>query len=849
MKALKEKVEDKLFKQDQSLKTVYMLCKPKPYYDEKKNVAVGYKNPLYLTSAMRVQSPLYNGYEIVKTNHAPIVVHDSKEILEIAKITRKKMLEKVKNPMYVEQKVKFTPPNYSKENYLGTFTSETSDPRTDMLVQRDSRDCDPCLETHFSNDGVSTQYTDKDYEAYTIAQSRCLGLKLEISKLKPKIKKDDHSEMMKHFFKLKTTSLLIENEKLKAHLKGKVKCVTIDTVKPKLLAPGMHAIDVEPISPRDKNNKEAHLYYLKHLKDSVETLREIVEEARIKRPLDNVLEYAYLYTKRSQELLEYKHVVQQKANKTNAPVIPSTGINNFTQASGSKPRSNTKKNKILPAQSDNKKKVEDYSRNNKSNLKKANRVDSSISSKRTVVHIILWYLDSGCSKHMTGNRSRLRNFVKKFIGIVRFGNDHFVATMGYEDYVIGDSVISRVYYMEGLRHDLFPVGQFCDLDLEVAFRKHFCYVRNVDGVELLKGSHERRYRKTKLYSCGSCSNNVDILKSSNVSVGESGLVPNPVPAPPYVPPTNKELEMLFQLMFDEYFEPLSVESPVHSTLAAQVLVISAGTPSSTTIDHDAPLTSHSPSSSYIQPLFIHQGVAVGPTIKDNSFVHADNDPFINVFAPEPSSEESSSMDEGIDFKESFAPVARIEAIRIFIANAVNKNMIIYQMDVKIAVSHVFIKQASTSGTQTDSALVYYTDGSAEVHENCDDNEIFNMFTQEEQYIELLEPILESHQVLQHDNDVIFEDTSVEQGGETVEQHPANFEETHALYESLYQNLAIEVEKVNSVNRKLKENNADLTTELARFKNQGVLKLVKKNMTNLKGVTNSPFIKNNVFLKR
>nr|GFA55357.1 hypothetical protein [Tanacetum cinerariifolium] len=92
-------------------------------------------------------------------------------------------------------------------------------------------------------------------------------------------------------------------------------------------------------------------------------------------------------------------------------------------------------------------------------------------------------------------------------------------------------------------------------------------------------------------------------------------------------------------------------------------------------------------------------------------------------------------------------------------------------------------------------------------------------TSEEQYTELLEPILESHQVPQNDNDVISEDTSVEQGGERVKQHPINFEETRSLYESLYQNLAIKVEKVNSVNRKLKETNADLTTELARFKNQ------------------------------
>nr|GEZ57196.1 hypothetical protein [Tanacetum cinerariifolium] len=76
-------------------------------------------------------------------------------------------------------------------------------------------------------------------------------------------------------------------------------------------------------------------------------------------------------------------------------------------------------------------------------------------------------------------------------------------------------------------------------------------------------------------------------------------------------------------------------------------------------------------------------------------------------------------------------------------------------------------QASTSGTQTNSALVYDTDGSAEVHENCDDNEIFSMFTQEEQYTELLELILKSHQVPHNDKDVISEDTSVEQGGETV----------------------------------------------------------------------------------
>ncbi|GJT73377.1 retrovirus-related pol polyprotein from transposon TNT 1-94 [Tanacetum coccineum] len=112
-----------------------------------------------------------------------------------------------------------------------------------------------------------------------------------------------------------------------------------------------------------------------------------------------------------------------------------------------------------------------------------------------VVQVILWYLDSGCSKHMTGNRSKLKNFVEKFIGSVRFGNDHFGAIMGYGDYVIGDSVISRVYYVEGLGHNLFSVGQFCDSDLEVAFRKHTCFVRDINGTNILKGS-----RGTNLYT-------------------------------------------------------------------------------------------------------------------------------------------------------------------------------------------------------------------------------------------------------------------------------------------------------------------------------------------------------------
>nr|GEX69701.1 retrovirus-related Pol polyprotein from transposon TNT 1-94 [Tanacetum cinerariifolium] len=140
------------------------------------------------------------------------------------------------------------------------------------------------------------------------------------------------------------------------------------------------------------------------------------------------------------------------------------------------------------------------------------------------------------------------------------------------------------------------------------------------------------------------------------------LVPNLVPAVPYVPFTNKDLEILFHFMFDEYLEPPRVDKLVSPAPAVPVPINSAT--ESTLMD-------------------------------ENPFAPVNNDPFINIFAPELTSAASSSGDvrlvakgyrqeEGIKFEESFDLVARIEAIRIFIANAASKNITIYQMDVKTA---------------------------------------------------------------------------------------------------------------------------------------------------------------------
>ncbi|GKD68417.1 retrovirus-related pol polyprotein from transposon TNT 1-94, partial [Tanacetum coccineum] len=326
-------------------------------------------------------------------------------------------------------------------------------------------------------------------------------------------------------------SLLSEIEHLKDQLKENSKCVSIPDCKPK----------VPPSS----------------------------QEESVERPLDTSLASACRYTKHSQELLEYvigmcpkvfgprdkqnvstnslrkkgvtfvepcetsthntpPQVEHQKINSTNVPGIPSTGVKGASAASRSKPRSNTKKDRTMPAKSALKQ-VEAHSRMNKSNEKHKNRVDSSISYKRTVINSNSNTSCKTCNKCLISVnhdqcvvRSEMRvkqpsatkvwqwpltrNTPPKVVPtkqwkptgrllplgrhcpLVRLYRSFSGAIMGYGDYVISDSVISRVYYVEGLGHNFFFVGQFCDSDLEVAFRKHTCFIRDLDGVDLIKGS-------------------------------------------------------------------------------------------------------------------------------------------------------------------------------------------------------------------------------------------------------------------------------------------------------------------------------------------------------------------------
>ncbi|GJX06616.1 retrovirus-related pol polyprotein from transposon TNT 1-94 [Tanacetum coccineum] len=727
MKALKEKFEDKLYKQDQSLQTVHMLCKPEPYYNEQNKVAIGYKNPLCLTRAKQVQPALYNefektskkritptrftegerGFEKTKECYLTKVIPFFKTLKAHFEGIQKGLTKEIKEmkDIFEELEAKVD------QNVVNRKHDEIE--RKNLLIENDNLIIDFLSKEVFyiaMNSELTVSRVTEMHEAHTIVQTRCLELEAELSKLRDKVQKDDHTELVKRFSNHEitrakhieqTTALLTKNENLKAQIHENLKCNTMESIKPRVLASGRYAIDVEPIPLHNRNNREVYLYYLKHLKESVETLREIVEEAKVKRPFDRSTVSACRYTKHSQKLLEYAIGTCPKAFNQRDKKHASTSLIKKKQVTFDEQYDTSKKAVATACYTQRRSLI--HTRHDKTPYELVH--DKKPDLTFFYVFGALCYLTND-SKDL--GKLQLTTDIGIFVG-------YAPSRKGYRIYNKRTWRIMETIYVE-----------FDELTEQMAL------------VQISIGPAPT------------------FLTPRQIS---SGLVPNPVPAAPYVPPTNKELEILFQPMFDEYIEPPRVERPISPAPAVSVPVNSVGTPSSTTIDQDAPSPSHSPSSSALQSLSLHQGVAAESTlIKDNPFAPIDNHPFINVFAPKPSSEALSSGDlikpknfksaitedcwfqamqdeihkfgrlqvwelvpqpdcvliialkwiykvkldeysdvlknkarlvakgyrqeEGIDFEESFAPIVRIKVIHIFMANAASKNMTIYQMDVK-----------------------------------------------------------------------------------------------------------------------------------------------------------------------
>nr|GEW42119.1 retrovirus-related Pol polyprotein from transposon TNT 1-94 [Tanacetum cinerariifolium] len=329
----------------------------------------------------------------------------------------------------------------------------------------------------------------------------------------------------------------------------------------------------------------------------------------------------------------------------------------------------------------------------------------------------------------------------RLLGTVSFGSDHIATILGYGDLKWGNITITRVYFVEGLGHNLFSVGLFCDADLEVAFRRNTCLIRDLDGIDLLKGNRSTNLYTINLYDMASASPiclmaratptkswlwhqrlsylNFDTINDLAKNDLISGL------PKVYNRRTKKIIEMM-NVTFDELLAMAFEQNnsspglPTPRSILAALVVQKLQAPTASmsfqdstpvpTNSSNTPVSSHNVDETSQQHTQQQRNLTPSP----NAYV-ADNVPnavfegdlFVNPFGtPSTNSVVSSTQyvdplnmhtfyqpqEEGIDFEESFALVARMEAIRIFLAYAAHKGFTVYQMDVKTAFLHGLLKE-------------------------------------------------------------------------------------------------------------------------------------------------------------
>ncbi|GJW17058.1 retrovirus-related pol polyprotein from transposon TNT 1-94 [Tanacetum coccineum] len=318
-------------------------------------------------------------------------------------------------------------------------------------------------EEFFKNNDLKAQLQDKD--------STICKLKDIIKSMREKSKEEN---VKYDYGDIETKNVELEN------IKGKeIVDIVAQIPSANTIVPGMFKLDLEPLAPS--------------------------QQAKAEQPLDKELDFACKHAQRIQELLVYfrdtcptvinlsaKKVESSTTSDSNTPVLSPTGLKCSTSNCGSKPTDN-KKNYIISITSANvvplKKTTSHSVETQKPELKVYNRKPKNFknadSSKKAKI------VESSNANHSEPNHTWGSNATD----IPSFENDNIARIMGYGDYQLGNVTISRVYYVEGLGHNLFSVGQFWDADLEVAFWKNTCFIHNLEGVDLLSGS-----RDTNLYT-------------------------------------------------------------------------------------------------------------------------------------------------------------------------------------------------------------------------------------------------------------------------------------------------------------------------------------------------------------
>ncbi|GJV92554.1 retrovirus-related pol polyprotein from transposon TNT 1-94, partial [Tanacetum coccineum] len=411
------------------------------------------------------------------------------------------------------QVINYTKINLDNKSVNDTLTTELE--RYKEQVSSFDTEGQKCLklETELLNkkDFIEKETYDKLFRSYTTLEKHCISLEVD-TQLNQEIFQRDNSVSNQsalnfdQYFELNelkaesVSKLIAENEHLKQtykklydSIKPTQKGLVITTLKDEFrklkgkdladnvvtkhtIAPEMLKIDVEPIAPRLLNNRIAHSDYLRHTQEQVAILKEICNGCMLSDNHDlYVLDFINYVNARAKSK-SIKKSSKRKVWKPTGKVITTTA--------------EVPLRKPTALESDTPKPVVTLVYSRKPRKSKTNvpvskpKIIKSISANKKEPNKSWGSIVSDVpSSYLNECRSS-----KLFSGTIKFKNDHVAKILGYGDYQIGNVTISRVYYMEGLGHNLFSVGKFCDSNLKVVLHQHTCFIRNLEGVDLLTGS-------------------------------------------------------------------------------------------------------------------------------------------------------------------------------------------------------------------------------------------------------------------------------------------------------------------------------------------------------------------------
>nr|GEU73298.1 Gag-Pol polyprotein [Tanacetum cinerariifolium] len=733
-KKIKE-LDNIVYKVGQYAQRVHMLTKPQVFYDDTHKQVLGYQNPFYLKKAQRIKPTLHDG-SVISRQYDVIHVTDEEETLILEELSRSKILEKQNDPISKEKKINTPPINYVKLNQLSEDFGKRFVPQQELSVEQAF-----WLQTSHPNTDQS-DISPVKIEAL-LELPKVILVNTSLKKLKYRLVKFD--TMVK---KKITPDAITEgswSEKLVADTpKNKDKKVRfVDLVTSsnntqkqnnKILQSSSrnktNKVEDQSRSVKSRKNKknrvaktECNAYVMQSMLDvNTKPICVICNECLFDSNHDkcvlNFVQDVNVHSKSKSTKSNKKQNIWKPTGKVFTEIgyrWKPTG-RTFNLVGNSCPLTRITSTKVVHLKETTSKSVESHKLEIKVYSKKPKPIKYvGSSSKSTIVKSMITNTTEP-NQSWGSNALDVQSSSSSFVDF-RLSR-LFSEAIAIACYTQNQSLIRKC-------HNKTPYELLHNKKPEFSYLYVFgalCYPTN-DSEDLGKLQPKADIQIFVGYALANKASGPGPQLMTSVTLS-SGLVPNPISPTLYVPPTKKDWEKKFQPMFDEYFSPPTSVASLVPVAAAPVPVDSTGTPSSTSVDQDAP----------------------------SLIAHMDNDQYFGILIPKPSSEESASQsfkealtescwieamqeelneferlefwelvsrpdrvmiitlkwvykvkldelegvlknkarlvargyrqEEGIDFEESFALVARLEAIHIFIAFAAHMNMIIYQMDVK-----------------------------------------------------------------------------------------------------------------------------------------------------------------------